>query len=200
MRRFTDPELVIASHNKGKVAEIGDLLSAFGLIVSSAGDAGVEEPEETETTYIGNARLKALHTMRATGKPALADDSGLSVEALDGRPGIHSARYAQRPDGTRDFAFGMEKLGKELAPFDNKHAAFICALALAWPDEHVEVFEGKVTGILSFPPKGERGFGYDPIFTPNGHDQTFGQMDPASKHAMSHRADAFAKLVNGCFA
>lgn len=200
LRRFTDPKLVIASHNQGKVREIGDLLAPFGLEVVSAGNLQVEEPEETEETFIGNASLKALHTAKATGLPSLADDSGLAVAALGGRPGVHTAPYAEIEPGVRDFAYGMAKLGDEMADQTDMAAKFVCVLALAWPDEHVEVFEGEVTGHLTFPPRGEMGFGFDPVFVPKGHEITFAELDPADKHAMSHRADAFKKLVAGCFA
>ena len=198
MRTFTAPQLVIASHNRGKIPEIADLLAPFGLSISSAADHNVPEPEETEETYIGNAKLKALHTARITGLPALADDSGLSVTALGGRPGVYSARYATR-NGQRDFTYGMERLMAELDPFTDKSAQFVCVLALAWPDGHVETFEGKVEGTLALPLRGNKGFGYDPIFTPHGHSLTFAEMAPEKKHAMSHRADAFKQLVHGCF-
>ena len=200
LRKFTEPRLVIASHNQGKVREIRDLLSPFGLEVVSAGDLGVKEPEETEETFIGNASLKALHTAKVTGLPGLADDSGLAVAALDGRPGVHTAPYAETQPGVRDFAYGMAKLGDEMADQTDMAAKFICVLALAWPDEHIEVFEGEVAGHLTFPPRGEMGFGFDPVFVPAGHAATFAELDPADKHAMSHRADAFKKLVAGCFA
>ena len=198
LRKFQAPKLIIASHNAGKVREIGDLLARFGLEVASASSLGVEAPEETEDSFIGNATLKALHTARATGLPSLADDSGLAVNALGGRPGVHTAPYAER-NGQRDFAYGMAKLEAEMRGQTNRACQFVCALALAWPDAHVEVFEGQVAGCLSFPPRGDRGFGFDPVFVPEGHEQTFAEMEPAAKHAMSHRAQAFAKLVEGCF-
>ena len=199
MRKFTDTKLVIASHNAGKVREIGILLAPFGLEVIRARDLDVEEPEETEETFIGNATIKAFHTAREAGLPALADDSGLSVDALDGRPGVHTAPYAEPEPGVRDFAYGMAKLEKEMQGQTNMAAQFNCTLVLAWPDDHTEAFEGKVRGSLRFPPSGTQGFGFDPVFVPNGHDITFGDMDPDKKHAMSHRADAFEKLVKGCF-
>ena len=199
MRKFTDKTLVIASHNRGKIPEIAQLLAPYGLTLTSAADHNVSEPEETETTFVGNAALKALHTARATGLPALADDSGLSVDALGGRPGVDTAPYAERSPGVRDFPYGMAKLEAEMAGHTNMAAQFNCVLALAWPDDHVEAVHGLVHGTLRFPPRGAEGFGFDPVFVPDGHDITFGEMDPAIKHAMSHRADAFEKLVHGCF-
>ena len=200
MRKFTGSKLVIASHNQGKVREIGDLLTPFSLAVVGAADLGVREPEETEATFIGNARLKALHTSRSTGLPSLADDSGLAVAVLGGCPGVHTASYAERAPGLRDFAYAMEKLADEMAGKTDRRAKFVCALALAWPDDQVEVFEGQVIGQITFPPRGERGFGFDPVFIPQGQDRTFAEMDPVSKHAISHRAAAFQQLVAGCFA
>ena len=200
MRRFVESKLVIASHNAGKVQEISALLAPFGLNVLSAGDLGVAEPEETEDSFVANATVKALYSCQATGLPALADDSGLCVDALDGRPGVHTARYAERAPGLRDFAYAMAKLEAEMQGKTDLRAHFSCVLALAWPDEPVEVFEGQVSGRLRFPPSGNRGFGFDPVFVPTGYDQTFGDMDPAEKHRLSHRAQAFDKLVQGCFA
>jgi len=197
-RRFTDETLVVASHNPGKVREIAALLAPFGLTgVVSAGELGLPEPEETGATFVANAELKARAAALASGHPALADDSGLEVAALDGAPGIYSARWGG-PD--RDFAVGMERVNRELGDATNRRANFTCALSLAWPDGHVETFEGKVFGDLVWPPRGEQGFGYDPIFQPDGHTVTFAEMDPAGKHAMSHRADAFRQLVAACFA
>lgn len=198
-RRFTDPKLVIASHNEGKVREIADLLRPYGVEVVSAGALGLPEPEEIGTSFRENAALKARAAAGASGLPALADDSGLAVDALDGRPGIHSARWAETPDGRRDFAFGMERLQAALQGASRRSAHFVCALALAWPDGHVEGFEGRVDGTLVWPPRGERGFGYDPMFLPDGHKLTFGEMEPSAKHAISHRADAFRQLVAACF-
>ncbi len=200
IRRFSGPELIIASHNKGKVVEIADLLGPYVQQFPSAADLDLAEPEETGSTFVANAELKALAAATVAGKPALADDSGLAVYALDGAPGIHSARYAERPDGTRDFAFAMDKLKAAMADKSDQRAAFICALTLAWPDGHCETVEGRVEGTLEWPPRGNKGFGYDPIFVPEGHTVTFGQMEPEQKHGMSHRADAFAKLVARCFA
>lgn len=198
-RLFAGDTLVIATHNKGKVPEIAALLRAYVTKFPSAGELNLAEPEETETTYIGNAALKARAAARASGLPALADDSGLSVDGLGGDPGIYSARWAG-PD--RDFTLAMDKVRQALiAAPDRKgdRAAFICALALAWPDGHVEAVEGRLEGRLSFPPRGGNGFGYDPIFIADGYDITCGEMAPALKHAISHRSDAFAKLTARCF-
>ncbi len=200
-RKLTDKKLVVASHNAGKVREIGDLLRPFGLEVVSAGDLDLPEPEETGSTFIENAELKALAAATAAGLPALADDSGLAVTALNGDPGLYSARWAG-PE--RDFRLAMEKVEKALqekgadtpAP---RHAQFVCVLCLAWPDQHTECFEGRIDGTLVWPPRGDRGFGYDPVFVLDGHDITFGEMDPAQKHAISHRAVAFNQLVDACF-
>jgi len=195
-RRFAETELVIASHNPGKIREIGDLLRTFDVTVMSAGDLELAEPEETETTFIGNAVLKAKASALGANKPALADDSGLAVTALQGAPGIYSARWA---GAEKDFSVAMARVQSELGDTQDRSAHFICALALAWPDGHVETFEGRVDGSLTFPPRGEKGFGYDPIFIPDGFDITFAAMEPEKKHAMSHRADAFRQLVTNCF-
>lgn len=190
-------ELVIASHNPGKIRELQELLAPFAVTVRSAGELGVEEPEETETTFAGNAALKARVSAEATGKLALADDSGLVVPALDGAPGIYSARWGG-PE--KDFALAMGRVERELldraGTAEGQPAWFISALCLAWPDGRTELFEGRVDGTLTFPPRGERGFGYDPIFLPEGQRQTFGEMEAAAKHAISHRARAFALLVD----
>ncbi|MCB9983331.1 MAG: RdgB/HAM1 family non-canonical purine NTP pyrophosphatase [Rhodospirillales bacterium] len=199
-RIFAEKELVVATHNAGKAREIADLLGPYISTFYTAGELGLPEPEETEDSFAGNARLKALAAAKASGKPALADDSGLSVTALGGEPGIYSARWAEKPDGVRDFGYAMERVREALGDAQDRSAAFICALALAWPDGHVEAFEGRVEGTLKFPPRGGKGFGYDPIFVPEGHSVTFAQMEPVEKHAMSHRASAFKKLVAGCFA
>lgn len=200
-RRFEGGKLVIASHNAGKVREIGELLAPFGTDVVSAGTLGLEEPEETGTTFAENAVLKARRAAVAAGLPALADDSGLSVTALGGAPGVYSARWAG-PD--RDFATALFKLEQALRAVDamgpnQRRAHFACALALAWPDTHTELFLGTVDGHLVWPPRGNRGFGYDPVFVPDGHEQTFGEMEPARKHRLSHRARAFRQLVDACF-
>lgn len=195
VRKLSPGKLVIASHNSGKVREIAELLGPYGITPISAGALDLPEPEETGTTFIANAELKALAAADLSGLPALADDSGLVVEGLNGDPGIYSARWAG-PD--KDFNLAMQKVWDALSekgPNIGRDAHFICALALAWPDGHVEAFEGRVDGRLTWPPRGHNGFGYDPIFEPTGHMITFGEMDPAAKHGMSHRADAFAKLV-----
>ncbi len=201
MRKFDGDALVIATHNKGKLREIAALLAPFGVSVSSAADHGLEEPEETEDTFAGNARIKAHFAAQATGLPALSDDSGITVEALDGAPGVYTADWAETPQG-RDFPMAMEKvwhlLEKKGAPAPRK-AAFNCTLCLAWPDGHDEVFEGRVKGQVVWPMRGKNGFGFDPVFLPDGESETFGEMAPERKDAMSHRADAFAKFVQGCF-
>jgi XTP/dITP diphosphohydrolase len=194
-RRFTGDTLVIASHNKGKVREIAELLGAYVAHFPSAGELNLPEPEETETTFIGNAELKAVAAAKASGLPALADDSGLVVPALDGAPGIYSARWAGE---AKDFRVAMRRVETELGAGDPS-AYFVCALSLAWPDGHVESVEGRIHGQLVFPGRGDRGFGYDPIFIADGYDITFAEMDPAEKHSMSHRADAFRQLVARCF-
>lgn len=195
-RLFKEPKLVLATHNPGKVVEIADLLKPFGIEVVSAGELGLPEPEETEMTFEGNARLKAHAAAKAADLPALADDSGLAVAALDGAPGIYSARWA---GPNKDFSVAMDRVREELGENPSREAMFVCALTLAWPDGHDETFLGTITGALKFPPAGENGFGYDPIFVPTGFSQTFGEMDPAKKHAMSHRAHAFEQLVAACF-
>lgn len=195
-RRFTDSKLVIASHNPGKVREIGDLLAPFHVTAVSAGALGLPEPEETGSTFEANAELKALAAARASGLPALADDSGLCVDALGGDPGIYSARWA---GPTKDFALAMRKVEDALAGKTDRRAHFVAVLSLAWPDGHCETFRGEVHGALVWPPRGTRGFGYDPIFRPAGYDITFGEMDPAEKHEVSHRAESFRQLMAGCF-
>jgi XTP/dITP diphosphohydrolase len=194
-RLFTGDTLVIASHNKGKVREIAELLGAYVAHFPSAGELDLAEPEETETTFIGNAELKARAAATASGLPALADDSGLVVPALGGAPGIYSARWAG-PE--KDFAVAMNRVEAELGDGDAS-AYFVCALTLAWPDGYVESVEGRIHGQLVFPGRGDLGFGYDPIFIADGRDVTFAEMDPAEKHGMSHRADAFRQLVAKCF-
>jgi len=198
-RAFSDDVLVIATHNAGKLREISALFADYPFHVVAAGDLGLAEPDETETSFTGNALLKARAAATASGKAALADDSGLCVAALDGAPGIYSARWAG-PD--KDFTVAMMAVENALkaAGKPDRAARFVCALALVWPDGYEIVVEGQVTGQLVFPPRGTLGFGYDPIFQPDGHDISFGQMDPAAKHAMSHRADAFRQLISRCFA
>lgn len=203
IRKLAPGKLVIASHNEGKVREIRALLAPYGIEPVSAVALGLPEPDETGTTFVANAELKAMQAADLSGLPALADDSGLCVDALGGDPGIFSARWA---GPSRDFGLAMELVEKNIAdkavdgqPAPSRDAHFVCALALAWPDGHVEWFEGRVDGILVWPPRGKNGFGYDPMFLPDGHIQTFGEMDPDAKHAMSHRADAFRQLVAAVF-
>ena len=193
-RRLAGGRLVIASHNGGKVREIGELLAPHGIEGVAASALGLPEPEETGATFLANAELKA-RAAAAAGLPALADDSGLEVAALDGAPGIYSARWAG-PE--RDFAHAMAEVHDRLGDRP-REAAFIAALALAWPDGHVECFEGRVEGRLVWPPRGNRGFGYDPIFVPAGHGETFGEMAPEAKARITHRARAFEKLAAACF-
>lgn len=198
-RQFDSDEIVIATHNPGKVPEIAGLLDGYAQRFYNAKELNLPEPVEDGDTFIANAKIKALSAATRSGKVALADDSGLSVTALDGAPGIYSARWAivgAGPD--KDFSLAMKKVEEELGDSSDRSAAFICALAIAWPDGHTESFEGRVDGQLTFPPRGTKGFGYDPIFVPNGHEITFAEMEPEAKRDMSHRADAFAKLVDGC--
>ncbi len=197
-RHFSGGKLVIASHNPGKVREIAELLSPFGAEVVSAGELNLAEPVEDGDTFIKNAEIKALAAATAANLPALADDSGLCVHALGDEPGVYSARWAGHE---KDFNLAMEKVEAELQKTNNpdKSAHFACALTLAWPDGHTETFEGTVSGALTWPMRGDKGFGYDPVFIPNGFDITFAEMDPAKKHSMSHRANAFAQLVSACF-
>ena len=199
-RRLEPGKLALASHNAGKVREINALVQPYGLAAISAADLGLPSPDETETTFAGNAAIKAHAAAQGSNLPALADDSGLEVTALYGSPGVYSADWAEKPEGGRDFAMAMKKVEAALmeSGSDDWSARFVCCLCLAWPDGHAESFLGQVRGRLVFPPRGERGFGYDPIFVPTGHTETFGEMDPARKHAMSHRADAFAKLTRAC--
>jgi XTP/dITP diphosphohydrolase len=195
-RKFTGGKLVLASHNPGKLKEIAELLAPYHVDVVSAGALGLPEPDETETSFIGNARLKAVAAATASGLPALSDDSGLEVMGLNRDPGIYSARWA---GPNKDFAMAMGKVLDLLKGKPDRSARFVSALALAWPDGHCDEFEGDVWGEIVEAPRGSRGFGYDPIFRPNGYDITFGEMEPAKKHEMSHRAVAFRKFVAGCF-
>ncbi|SFB04783.1 XTP/dITP diphosphohydrolase [Poseidonocella pacifica] len=193
--------IVLASHNAGKLREIAALLLPYDVEVKSAKDFGLSEPDETEETFAGNARLKAHHAARETGLPALSDDSGLSVIALDGRPGVHTADWAETEHG-RDFDMAMEKVWQAVqitgrpAPYS---AAFHCTLCLAFPDGSDKIFEGTVEGVLVWPKRGDRGFGFDPMFLPEGETETLGEMDPERKHAISHRSLAFEKFVKVCF-
>jgi len=195
-RHFAEPKLVIASHNPGKVREIAALLENFECEIISAGDLGLDEPIEPGTTFAANAELKARAAAQSAGLAALADDSGLAVTALGGEPGILSARWAG-PD--KDFTIAMQKVEDRLAEENDRSAHFVCALALCWPDGHMETFEGRVDGTLIWPPKGDKGFGYDSVFVADGFEATFAEMEPDEKHSISHRADAFRKLVDGCF-
>jgi XTP/dITP diphosphohydrolase len=195
-RRFSGSQMVIASHNHGKVEEIAALLEPFTVGTVSAGSLGLPEPEETGDSFEANAALKAHAAAAACGLTALADDSGLVVPALGGAPGIYSARWAG-PE--KDFAAAMARVEHELGDRD-RSALFVAVLALAWPNGHLEAFRGEVRGRLVWPPRGERGFGYDPMFLPSGGSLTFGEMDPVDKHKISHRARAFAKLAAACFA
>jgi XTP/dITP diphosphohydrolase len=198
MRPIGD-KLVIATHNPGKLREIAELIEPLGITCVGAEELGLPEPEEIGNTFVDNADLKAREAADLSGLPALADDSGLCVDALHGAPGIFSARWAEDADGNRDWTRAMEKVWREVeaaGPEAGHDAHFACALAIAWPnDGQVENFEGRVDGTLTWPPRGDKGFGYDPMFVPAGHDMTFGEMDPAEKHSISHRADAFRKLV-----
>jgi XTP/dITP diphosphohydrolase len=207
-RKLTGP-VVIATHNAGKLREMRELLAPYGIAAESAGDLGLPEPRETGKTFAANARIKALAATRASGKASFADDSGLVVDALDGEPGIHSARWA---GSDKDFRAAMNRIQTLLiergakSP-DQRRAHFVAALCLAWPDDHVEEFEGRVDGVAVWPPRGDKGFGYDPLFRPDGFDRTFGEMTPEEKHGLppkgqglSHRARAFIKLANACLA
>jgi XTP/dITP diphosphohydrolase len=197
MRRLEADRLLVATHNQGKLDEIAALLRPFGIACVSAADMGLPEPAETETTFVGNARIKAHAAASATGLPALADDSGIEVEALGGAPGVYTADWAHTPGG-RDFVQAMTRTWAELetisAPYPRR-ARFRATMVLAWPDGHDEVFEGKVEGQVVWPMRGARGHGYDPMFQPEGYDITFAEMDPGEKNRISHRADAFRKLT-----
>jgi len=205
-RHIGSGTLVIATHNAGKLKEISALLEPFGVKCVSAGSLGLPEPAETGTTFVQNALIKACAAAEASGMVALADDSGLSVDALDGRPGVYTADWAERQwfegDPGRDWYMAMGKVEgmlQQLGPETDRSAAFHCVLALAWPDGSQAVFEGRCAGSLTWPPRGTLGFGYDPVFVPQGREQTFAEIDPSEKHAISHRADAFGKLVQDQF-
>jgi XTP/dITP diphosphohydrolase len=202
MRKFSGSRLLVATHNKGKLEEIADLLAPFGVAVVGAAEMNLPEPAETEDNFIGNARIKAHAAAQATGLPALADDSGIAIDALLGAPGVYTADWAETPQG-RDFVMAMTRAHDELEAIAAPHprtARFCCTLVLAWPDGHDEVFEGVMPGQVVWPMRGDQGHGYDPIFRPDGYDITFGEMDRWEKNRISHRADAFRKLVAGCFA
>ena len=198
MRPIGD-KLVIATHNPGKLREIAALVEPLGLACVGAEELGLPEPEEIGVTFADNAELKAREAADLSGLPALADDSGLCVDALHGRPGIFSARWAEDEEGNRDWMRAMERVWREIeasGPEAGRDAHFACALAIAWPnDGQTETFDGRVDGMLAWPPRGDRGFGYDPMVVPAGYDRAFGELDPELKHSISHRADAFRKLV-----
>ena len=211
MRKLDTRTIVVASHNAGKIAEIADLIGPFGFSAKSAKDLAFVEPDETGTTFEENAAIKALASAKASGLPALSDDSGLVIDALDGAPGVYTANWAEREDGTRDFPWAMEKVEKALAERgaaepSQRTCRFVSVLCLAWPDGHTEFFRGEVEGTIAWPPRGSAGFGYDPIFQPEGHERTFGEMTADEKHgwkpgdaaALSHRARAFKLFVETC--
>lgn len=203
MRHLQEERLVIASHNQGKIRELRDLLDPLGYTLVTAGELDLPEPEETGSTFEANAALKALSAARLSGLPSLADDSGLAVDGLDGAPGIYSARWA---GPQKDFGLAMDLVEQGLAKQadGNRRARFVSVICVAWPDEHTEYFRGEVEGVIVHPPRGEKGFGYDPIFLPDGHDRTFGEMESDEKHgwshgeALSHRARAFKLFVDQC--
>ena len=210
MRRLETKTIVVASHNAGKIAEIRDLIGPLGFEARSAADLAFAEPDETGTTFEENAAIKALASAQAAGIPALSDDSGLVVDALGGAPGVYTANWAEREDGSRDFAMAMQKVEHALtekgAQDDERTARFVSVLCLAWPDGHTEFFRGEVEGKVVWPPRGTQGFGYDPVFQPEGHERTFGEMSADEKHgwkpgetkALSHRARAFKRFVETC--
>ncbi len=200
-RKFNEDRILIATHNAGKLEEMQQLFAPFGVSVVGAAELDLPEPEETENTFVGNARIKAHAACKATGLPALADDSGIEVEALDNAPGVYTADWAETENG-RDFIMAMTKthtlLEEKSAPHPRK-AHFCSTLVIAWPDGHDEVYAGKVNGTLVWPMRGKQGHGYDPMFQPDGHKITFAEMDPDEKNRISHRADAFRKLISACF-
>ncbi|MCF1474330.1 RdgB/HAM1 family non-canonical purine NTP pyrophosphatase [Agrobacterium vitis] len=211
MRKLETRTIVVASHNAGKIAEIADLIGPFGFTAKSAKELGFIEPDETGTTFEENAAIKALASAKASGLPALSDDSGLVIDALDGAPGVYTANWAEREDGSRDFAMAMEKVEHALqekgaVTQESRTARFVSVLCLGWPDGHTEFFRGEVEGVVAWPPRGTSGFGYDPIFQPDGFSTTFGEMTSEEKHgwkpgdaqALSHRARAFKLFVETC--
>lgn len=211
MRKLDTKTIIVASHNAGKIREIEDLIAPFGFSARSAAELRFEEPDETGTTFEENATIKALASAKASGLPALSDDSGLVIDALDGAPGVYTANWAEKEDGTRDFAMAMEKVEKALAEkgataVKDRTARFVSVLCLAWPDGHTELFRGEVEGHVIWPPRGDKGFGYDPVFQPEGFETTFGEMSAEEKHgwkpgdasALSHRARAFKIFVETC--
>jgi XTP/dITP diphosphohydrolase len=211
MRKLDTKTIVVASHNAGKIREIEDLIGPFGFSAKSAAELKFDEPDETGTTFEENATIKALASAKASGLPALSDDSGLVIDALDGAPGVYTANWAEKEDGTRDFAMAMEKVEKALSEkgvtdAKDRAARFVSVLCLAWPDGHTELFRGEVEGHVVWPPRGDKGFGYDPVFQPEGYETTFGEMSAEEKHgwkpgdatALSHRARAFKIFVETC--
>ncbi len=211
MRKLDTKTIVVASHNAGKIREIEDLIGPFGFSAKSAAELNFEEPDETGTTFEENATIKALASAKASGLPALSDDSGIVIDALGGAPGVYTANWAETADGTRDFAMAMEKVEKALAErgateTKDRTARFVSVLCLAWPDGHTELFRGEVEGHVVWPPRGQKGFGYDPVFQPEGYEATFGEMSAEEKHgwkpgdaaALSHRARAFKLFVETC--
>lgn len=214
MRKLAEREIVVASHNSGKVREINALITPFGFTAMSAAELDLGEPEETGTTFEENSAIKALAAAKSTGLPALADDSGLCVDVLGGAPGVYTANWAEKDDGSgRDFMLAMERVEREIqktaAATVNRKGRFVAVLCMAWPDGHVEYFRGEVEGVLVWPPRGEAGFGYDPVFLPDGHERTFGEMSAEEKHGwnpdqpdsgLSHRARAFALFAKTCLA
>ncbi|MDD9725281.1 RdgB/HAM1 family non-canonical purine NTP pyrophosphatase [Roseovarius sp. SK2] len=201
MRKFSGDTLLVATHNAGKLEEIVTLLEPYGIKVVGAAEMQLGEPDETETTFVGNARIKAHAAAQATGLPSLSDDSGIEIDALGGAPGVYTADWAETETG-RDFVMAMVKAHDRILGVGAAQpwtARFCCTLVLAWPDGHDEVFPGTIDGKIVWPMRGTHGHGYDPIFQPNGYDVTFGEMDGSEKNKVSHRADAFAKLVKGCF-
>lgn len=211
MRKLDTRTIVVASHNAGKIREIEELIGPFGFSAKSAAELRFAEPDETGTTFEENAAIKALASAKASGMPALSDDSGLVIDALGGDPGVYTANWAEREDGTRDFVMAMEKVEKALNEAgattpEARTARFVSVLCLAWPDGHTEMFRGEVEGTVVWPPRGTKGFGYDPIFQPEGFDKTFGELTSDEKHgwkpgdatALSHRARAFKLFVETC--
>jgi XTP/dITP diphosphohydrolase len=211
MRKLDTRTIVVASHNKGKIAEIAELIEPFGFAAKSAAELNFAEPDETGTTFEENAKIKALASAIASGMPALSDDSGIVIDALDGAPGVYTANWAETEDGTRDFAMAMDKVESALKEKgadepSKRRARFVSVLCLGWPDGHVEFFRGEIEGTIAYPPRGTSGFGYDPIFQPEGFERTFGEMTSDEKHgwkpgddvALSHRARAFKKFVETC--
>lgn len=200
-RKFEADRILIATHNAGKLEEMGQLFAPYGVSVVGAAEMNLDEPKETETTFVGNARIKARAAVEATGLPALADDSGIEIDALNGAPGVYTADWAETPNG-RDFMMAMTRAHDELTASKAPKpwtARFCATLVLIWPDGHEEIFAGAAPGSLVWPVRGELGHGYDPMFIPDGHDRTFAEMTADEKNALSHRADAFSKLIRGCF-